>query len=148
MSIWFTNYTVDDLNTGRGLRSDHINNHLGIEFTEIGEDYVKATMPVDGRTVQPFGLLHGGASCVLAETLGSVAAWMCIDPEKYRGVGLNITADHLRPVFDGLVTGICKPVKLGRKTHLWRIEIFNDTGKMNCVSNLSVMIVPVEEIHR
>ncbi len=146
MSIWFTTYSIDDLNEGRGLKKDHVNKHLGISFTEIGDDYLKGTMPVDERTVQPFGLLHGGVSCVLAESLGSVASWMCIDPEKYRAVGLQIDAHHLRPVFDGTITGICKHVKLGRKTHLWRIEMFNDEGKMNCVSNLTTMIIPVEDI--
>ena len=140
MSIWFKNYTLEDLNEARGLRKDHINRHLDIRFTEIGEDYLKATMPVDGRTVQPFGILHGGASCVLAETLGSVAAWMCVDPDKQRGVGIEINANHLRPVSEGLVTGICKPVQTGRSIHVWQIDIFNDAGKMNCTSRLTLAI--------
>ncbi|MCB1529985.1 MAG: hotdog fold thioesterase [Rhodospirillales bacterium] len=140
MSIWFKEYTLEDLNEARGLRKDHINRHLDIRFTEIGEDYLKATMPVDGRTVQPFGILHGGASCVLAETLGSVAAWMCVDPDKQRGVGIEINANHLRPVSEGLVTGICKPVQTGRSIHVWQIDIFNDAGKMNCTSRLTLAI--------
>ncbi|MCB9989492.1 MAG: hotdog fold thioesterase [Rhodospirillales bacterium] len=140
MSIWFTAYSLDDLNTARGLRDEHINKHLGITFTEIGADYIKATMPVDERTVQPFGLLHGGASCVLSETLGSVAAWMCVDPEKQRGVGIEINANHLRPVTKGFVTGICKPIHIGRTLHVWNTDIFTDEGKLNCTSRLTVAI--------
>lgn len=140
MSIWFKPYTLEDLNLHRGVMKDHINKHLGIEITEVGDDYLKGTMPVDGRTVQPFGLLHGGASCVLAETLGSVAAWMCVDFEKQRGVGIEINANHLRPVTEGFVTGICKPVHIGRTLHVWQIDMFNDAGKMNCTSRLTVAI--------
>ena len=143
MSIWFKPYTLDDLNLYRGKEDNHLNKHLGIEFLEIGEDYLKARMPVDGRTKQPFGLLHGGASCVLSESLGSIAAWMCLDPEKERAVGLEINASHLRPVFDGFVTGICKPVKIGRTVHLWQTDMFTGEGKMNCTSRLTVAIRPL-----
>jgi 1,4-dihydroxy-2-naphthoyl-CoA hydrolase len=140
MSIWTKNYTLNDINQLRGEYNETINQQLDIVVTEIGEDYLKATMPVDRRTIQPFGILHGGASCVLAETLGSVAAWMCIDAEKYRALGLEIHAHHLRPVSSGHVTGICKPIHIGRTLHLWQIDTFNDAQKLNCTVRLSVAI--------
>lgn len=138
--IWFKNYTLEDLNTFRGTTAEHVNKHLGIEITEVGEDFLKGAMPVDHRTVQPFGLLHGGVSCVLSETLGSVAAWMCIDAEKQMAVGIEINANHLRPVTKGRITGICKPIQVGRSLHVWQTEMFNDEGKMNCISRLTVAI--------
>lgn len=138
--MWFKPYTIDDLNLGRGLVKDHINKHLGIVFTEVGTDYLKATMPVDHRTIQPFGLLHGGASCVLSETLGSVAAWMCINPNTQRAVGIEINANHLRPVTQGHVTGVCRPLQVGKSIHVWQIDMFNDEGKLNCTSRLTVAI--------
>lgn len=140
MSMFFKPYTLEDLNTHRGVTAEHINKHLGIEITEIGPDFLKGTMPVDHRTVQPFGLLHGGASCVLAETLGSVASWMCIDPEKQRAVGIEINANHLRPVTKGHVTGICKAVHIGKTLHVWQIDMFTPEGKMNCTSRLTVAV--------
>ncbi len=140
MPIWTKPYTLDDLNNIRGNFPDNVNKVLDIVFTEIGEDTLTATMPVDQRTIQPFGLLHGGSSCVLAETLGSVAAWMCIDNERQMAVGLEIHAHHLRPVTKGRVTGICKPLHRGRTMHLWQIDLFNDEGKMNCTVRLSVAI--------
>ncbi|MBB5635446.1 1,4-dihydroxy-2-naphthoyl-CoA hydrolase [Pedobacter cryoconitis] len=137
--IWFTEFTPQQLN-------DRPKNHLGglldIQFTEIGEDSVTATMPVDERTHQPAGILHGGASVVLAETLGSIASFMCIDPVLYQAVGLEINANHLRPVKSGKVTGICKSLHKGAKTHVWEIKIYDDRGKMNCVSRLTVAIIP------
>lgn len=142
--IWFKEYKLDDLNNIRGNYPDNVNKVLGIEFTEIGNDYVKGIMPVDHRTIQPFGILHGGSSCVLAETLGSVAAWMCIDPSKQRANGFDIHAHHLRPVSAGNVTGLCKPLHLGRTMHLWQIDMFNDEGKMNCTCRLSVAIRDVD----
>jgi len=99
-------------------------------------------MPVNARTHQPYGILHGGASVVLAETLGSVASSMVIDWDKYIGVGLEVNANHLRPVKSGYVTGICKPLHIGGKTHVWDIKMFNDKGKMNCISRLTVAIIP------
>lgn len=135
--MWFEQYNLETLN---GMRNANIGALLGIEFTEIGEDYLKAKMPVDERTKQPFGILHGGASCVLAETLGSVASWMCIDPTKQFAAGLEINASHLRSVTDGYVTGVCKPVRLGRGVHVWDIETFRDDGKINCTSRLTVII--------
>jgi 1,4-dihydroxy-2-naphthoyl-CoA hydrolase len=135
--MWFEKYTTDHLNA---KRNDNMGGHLGIEFLEIGEDYLKARMPVDERTKQAFGILHGGASCVLSETLGSVAAWMCIDPSKQMAVGVEINANHIRPVSEGSVTGICKPIQVGRSIHVWNTEIFRDDGKLSCVSRLTVAI--------
>lgn len=136
--IWFSNFTPEILN-------DRPKNHMGafldIQFTEVTDDTLSATMPVDERTHQPAGILHGGASVVLAETLGSIASYMVIDPDKYQAVGLEINANHLRPVKSGLVTGICKPLHIGAKTHVWEIKIYNDKGKMNCVSRLTVAIL-------
>ncbi len=136
---WFSDFTPEMLND---RPKNHIGALLGIEFTEIGEDYLCATMPVDERTHQPIGILHGGASVVLAETLGSIAAYMCIDPQKYIAVGLEVNANHLRPVSSGLVKGICKPLHIGGKTQVWEIKIYNDKGKINCVSRLTVAILP------
>lgn len=144
MAIWSRNYTLEDLNNFRGLHKDNVNKVLEIVFTEIGEETLTATMPVDHRTIQPFGILHGGVSCVLGETLGSVAAWMCIDPDKQRAVGLEIHAHHLRPVTKGKVTGICKSLHRGRTMHLWQIDTFTDEGKMNCTMRISVAIRDIE----
>lgn len=136
--MWFKNFTVDDLNS---RPKNHIGGLLGIKFTEIGEDFIIATMPVDERTHQPAGILHGGASVVLAETLGSIASYMCIDPDKYVAVGLEVNANHLRPVKSGLVTGICKIIHRGAKTHIWDIKIYDERGKMNCISRLTVAVI-------
>jgi 1,4-dihydroxy-2-naphthoyl-CoA hydrolase len=118
--------------------------HLGIEFTELGTDYIIARMPVDKRTHQPFGILHGGASVVLAETLGSIASFLCItDPGKV-AVGLEINANHLRPVKEGYVYGKVTPIHVGRTTHIWDIKITNEQNKLVCVSRLTVAIVNAE----
>lgn len=136
--MWFKNFTIDDLNN---RPKNHLGGLLDIKFTEIGEDFITGTMPVDERTHQPAGILHGGASVVLAETLGSIASYMCIDPEKYVAVGLEINANHLRPVKSGLVKGICKVIHRGAKTHIWDIKIYDDRGKMNCISRLTVAVI-------
>jgi 1,4-dihydroxy-2-naphthoyl-CoA hydrolase len=135
---WFTKFTPEQLND---RPTNHMGAFLGIKFTEVADDALTATMPVDERTHQPAGILHGGASVVLAETLGSVASYMCIDPQKYQAVGLEVNANHLRPVKSGLVTGICKPLHIGAKTHVWEIKIYNDKGKINCISRLTVAII-------
>ena len=137
--IWFKQFTPQMLND---RPKNHIGALIGIEFTAIGDDELSATMPVDERTYQPVGILHGGASVVLAETLGSIGSYMCIDPEKYIAVGLEVNANHLRPVSKGLVTGICKAIHIGAKTHIWGINIYNDKGKITCVSRLTVAILP------
>ncbi len=137
--IWFREYNVTEIND---RPKNHLGALLGIEFMEIGEDFITARMPVDERTHQPYGILHGGASVVLAETLGSVASSMVIDWDKYIGVGLEVNANHLRPVKSGYVTGVCKSLHIGGKTHVWDIKIYNDKGKMNCISRLTVAIIP------
>jgi 1,4-dihydroxy-2-naphthoyl-CoA hydrolase len=114
---------------------------LGIVFTEVGPDYLRATMPVDARTRQPYGLLHGGASVLLAETLGSSAGMLCVDEDSIV-VGIEINANHLRGVRDGLVTGTARPLHLGRSTQVWEIRIEDDAGRLVCVSRLTLAVVP------
>ena len=114
--------------------------HLGMEFLEVGDDFIRARVPVDARTRQPYGLLHGGISVVLAETLGSCgAAYACA--EGHRAVGLDINANHLRGATSGWVTGITRPVHIGRSTHVWHIEMHNDAGELTCVSRLTMAIL-------
>ncbi len=138
---WFKKYTIKDL---EGFRNANMGTHLGIEFTDIGDDYLCATMPVDHRTVQPFGRLHGGASCVLSETLGSVAAWMCVDPDTQAAVGIEINANHISTAWDGKgdVIGKCTPMHIGKSTHVWQTDItHSETGKRVCISRLTVAII-------
>ena len=116
--------------------------HLGIEFIEYGEDYIIAKMPVDSRTVQPYRILHGGASVALAETIGSMASLFCIEnTEKHAPVGVEINANHLRSVSSGFVYATCKPFKIGRTMHIWNIEIKNEAQKLVCVSRLTIAII-------
>jgi 1,4-dihydroxy-2-naphthoyl-CoA hydrolase len=143
--IWFKEYSLDYLNNRYG-HNEHIGAVLGIEFTEIGDDYIKAKMPVDKRTHQPFGILHGGASVVLAESIGSLASNLCIDQEKYISVGVEVNANHLRPVKSGYVTAICSPIKVGRKIQVWEIKIYNEQNQIVCVSKLTTMTVKRDEI--
>jgi 1,4-dihydroxy-2-naphthoyl-CoA hydrolase len=137
--IWFTKPSFEELNNGH---KNHIGALLGIEITEIGDDFIKGTMPSDARTHQPVGILHGGASVVLAETLGSIASNLVLNPDRNMGVGLEVNANHLRMVKSGLVTGICTPIHIGGKTHIWDIKLYNDAGKITCVSRLTVAVVP------
>lgn len=115
--------------------------YLGIEFTEIGSDYIEATMPVDHRTKQPMGLLHGGANVVLAETLGSIAASLTIDIKKFSCVGLEINANHLKSVRDGKVRGVAKAIHLGRTTQVWEIKILNEGDQLCCISRITMAIL-------
>ena len=117
---------------------------IGIEFTEVGADFLKGRMPVDHRTHQPYGILHGGASCVLAETLGSVASALIIDQSKFICVGLEINANHIRSVKEGFVYGTATPLHLGRTTHVWDIRIVDEREKLVCVSRLTVAILQRE----
>ena len=134
-----THFTLDNI---RELDKGTMMEHLGIEYIELGEDYIKARMPVDHRTRQPFGILHGGASVVLAESLGSVASVLCLDdPETERPVGLEINANHIRSVAEGWVYGEVKPIHVGRRTHVWQIQITNEAGKIVCVSRITVAII-------
>lgn len=137
--IWFKDYQLDYLD---GLRNANMGEHIGFEFLEVGSDFLKGSLPVDQRTTQPFGILHGGASCVLSESLGSVAAWMTIDPEKYRAVGLEINCNHIRAVTEGTVIGTCTPMHVGRRTQVWQTDITEEaTGKRVAISRLTVAII-------
>lgn len=138
--IWLKEPNLEELNS---RPKNHIGGLLDIKFTEIGKDFLKGTMPVDDRTRQPYGILHGGASVVLTETLGSVASNLVLDTNFKMGVGLEVNANHLRPIKSGLVTGICTPIHIGGKTHVWDIKLYNDKGKITCISRLTIAVVPV-----
>ena len=138
-SIWFNKeLKLADL---RSLSPNTMSRHLGMEWQEIGPDYLKISMPVDERTKQPYGLLHGGASCALAETAGSVGSHLIIDPEKYLCVGLEINANHLRSASSGFVTATAIPLHIGKTTHVWDIKIHDETSKLVCVCRLTVAIL-------
>jgi len=143
MSIWFDKSL--SLEKIRPIGKNTMAEYLGIEWSELGDNFIKAKMPVDHRTNQPYGLLHGGASCVLAETVGSVASAMVIDHSKFLCVGLEINANHIRGVREGYVTGIVSPLHIGSSTHVWDIKIYDDKGKLTCVSRLTVAIIPRRE---
>jgi|688.fasta_scaffold556321_2 1,4-dihydroxy-2-naphthoyl-CoA hydrolase len=138
MAIWFKEYSVALLNE---FNKNSLGENLGIEFIAVNENSVVATMPVDSRTVQPYRILHGGASAALAETLGSVASMMCLDVEKQIPVGLELNINHLRSETTGKVTGYCEPIHLGKSTHVWGIEIKNAEEKLVATSRLTVMIL-------
>jgi 1,4-dihydroxy-2-naphthoyl-CoA hydrolase len=139
MAIWFKpEFSLEKLT---GMSAGTMGEYLGIEWVEVGENFVKAKMPVDHRTKQPYGLLHGGASCVLAETIGSVASALVIDPSKNYCVGLEINANHIRSARSGYVTGIALPLHIGATTHVWDIKIYDERDKLVCVSRLTVAIL-------
>ncbi|WP_225782031.1 hotdog fold thioesterase [Xenophilus sp. Marseille-Q4582] len=139
MAIWQKPIDLQALND---LSPNTAVGHLGIEFIEIGDDFLRARVPVDQRTVQPFGLLHGGVSVVLAETLGSMGAYFA-SPEGHRAVGLDINANHLRAATSGWVTGTARPVHRGRTTQVWQIELANEAGELVCISRITMaMLVP------
>ncbi len=136
------NFTLESLNKmGEGTLVEHI----GIEFIEIGEDFLKAKMPVDHRTKQPQGLLHGGASVALSETLGSVAAYGCIDATKKFCVGLEINANHIKGVKDGFVFGTAQAIHIGGKTHVWEIKITNEKEELVCISRITMAILDLKD---
>ncbi|MFC3651723.1 hotdog fold thioesterase [Dyella humi] len=143
MGIWKQN---TDLNRLDGWRRNTLLDVLDIRVTAIGEDWLQGTMPVDHRTHQPYGLLHGGASVALAETLGSTAAMLTLDPEKERAVGLDINANHVRGVTSGTVTGTARPLHLGRSTQVWEIRIEDEAGKLVCISRLTMAVVPATAV--
>ncbi len=136
--IWFKTYTVEDL---KKRSKDSMSDFLEIEFLEIGADFLKAKMPVINKTKQPYGFLHGGASVVLAETLGSICSMMSIDTNQFNIVGLEINANHIRGVKEGFVYANCTPIHIGKSTHVWNIHIEDEVQKTVCVSRLTVMIL-------
>ncbi len=137
MSIWYQPYELSDI----GFKGACMPNHIGIEFTEIGPDFLRARMPVDERTIQPFGILHGGASVALAETLGSTAAALTIDRTKQRCVGQEINANHVRAASAGFVIGTARPVHLGRRSHVWEIRITDEQARLVCISRITMYIM-------
>jgi len=143
MRIWQKKDLVisDMLEFGKDTMSEY----LGIEWLEVGDNFLKATMPVDHRTKQPYGLLHGGASCVLAETVGSMASAMVVDHSKFVCVGLEINANHVRSAREGRVTGVASPLHLGSNTHVWDIKIYDEVQKLVCISRLTVAVIPRKE---
>jgi 1,4-dihydroxy-2-naphthoyl-CoA hydrolase len=138
MSIWQAATTPEFL-TERGSKS--LPGHLGIRITEIGPDYLRATMPVNAHTHQPFGVLHGGASVALAETAGSIAAMLCVDSEQYLVLGQEINANHLRAVSAGTVTATARPFHIGTRSQVWSIEIRDESDRLVCVSRLTMAVV-------
>jgi 1,4-dihydroxy-2-naphthoyl-CoA hydrolase len=138
MSIWFKkDINLEKLNQ---FSTNTMNELLGIRITELGENYIKATMPVDKRTHQAYGILHGGASAALAETLGSIGSVIIVDPEQYICVGIEINANHIRSVREGFVTGTAIPLHLGASSHVWEIRIVDKNEKLVCVSRLTVFV--------
>jgi 1,4-dihydroxy-2-naphthoyl-CoA hydrolase len=138
MSIWFKkDINLEKLNQ---FSTNTMNELLGISITEIGENFIKATMPVDKRTHQAYGILHGGASAALAETLGSIGSVIIVDPEEYVCVGVEINANHIRSVRDGYVTGTAIPLHIGASSHVWEIRIVDKNEKLVCVSRLTVFV--------
>lgn len=146
MIIWFNKEL--SLENIKHLGKETMGEYIGIEWMEVGVDFIKAKMPVDHRTRQPYGLLHGGASCTLAETIGSVASAMVVDHSKFICVGLEINANHVRSAREGFVTGIALPLHLGANTHVWDIKIYDELEKLVCVSRLTVAIIPRKESFR
>lgn len=138
-SIWHEKPLIHQINL---LNANTLGQSLGIDFVEVGEDYISATMPVDARTIQPFGLLHGGANVALAETLGSVASLFVVDRASFIAVGIEINANHIKAVVSGKVTGICKPLNISGRNHIWDIKIYNESGELTCISRFTCTIVP------
>ncbi|TAM96176.1 MAG: hotdog fold thioesterase [Rhodanobacteraceae bacterium] len=138
MRIWKQHADLATLNAWSARTLMHT---LDIRITEIGDDYLRGTLPVDDRTRQPYGILHGGASVALAETLGSTAATLCCDDGRAT-VGLEINANHLRAVREGTVTGTARPIHVGRSTQVWEIRIENDAGELTCITRLTMAVVP------
>ncbi len=142
-TIWKKNFELEEINR---FSNESIVKHIGIEFLEKGEDYITASMPVDNRTLQPLGVLHGGASAVLAETLGSMASYMVLDDLHY-SVGLEIKANHIKSVRKGFVFGKVKPVHIGKSTQLWDISIKDEESRLICVSRITMVVLKLQEKH-
>lgn len=138
MSIWFKSFSVEEVNA---LGLNTMVDHCGIKITEIREDELVGVMPVTNSVKQPFGIVHGGANCVLAETLGSLAANQTCNPEEYQAVGSSITTNHIKAVREGVITGIAKPVHLGRSLQVWEIKTFNDNKQLTSTTSFTVSIL-------
>src|SRR5579859_4162102 len=138
MSIWFKPFSVDDLNA---YQQQTLVSHLGIRYTEVGEDFLSASMPVDARTKQPAGILHGGASVALAETLGSTGANLVVDRDKKLCVGLEINANHIRTMREGEVRGTARPLHIGSTTQVWEIRITDEQDRLVCVSRITMAVL-------
>jgi len=138
MSIWYRPFTLDDLER---QSENSMNRHLDIRFTEIGPDFLRASMPVDERTRQPYGLLHGGASVALAETLGSVSANCCVAAARFYCVGQEINANHLHSVRRGRVTGTSRPIHIGGRSQVWEIRIEDEDGRLTCISRITMAVI-------
>ncbi|WP_346237202.1 hotdog fold thioesterase [Niabella insulamsoli] len=136
--IWSKQYDLKNLNL---ISGDNMSSHLGIQFTAITDATLEATMPVNNKTRQPYGILHGGASVALAETMGSYASSLIVDGEKYMVVGMEINANHLKPVASGNVKAVCSPLHLGKSSHVWDIKLYDDNQQLICVSRLTVAII-------
>ena len=138
MKIWKQSFDLDALNA---RAPGTLNGTLGIEITGFGDDWLEGTMPVDARNLQPFGLLHGGASVALAETLGSMGGWLTLPEGPTRTAGIEINANHVRAVRSGKVTGTARPLHLGRSTQVWEIRIVNEAGELTCISRITLAVV-------
>ncbi|WP_114790887.1 hotdog fold thioesterase [Niabella yanshanensis] len=136
--IWSKEYDLTRLNE---ITNDNMNTHLGIRFTAITGNSLEATMPVSDKTRQPYGILHGGASVALAETVGSYASSLVVDREQFMVVGMEINANHLRPVLSGNVRAVCSPLHLGKSSHVWDIKLYNDSQQLICISRLTVAVI-------
>jgi len=143
MALWKQPVDLERLNAAN---RNTLGETLGLKFTEVGDDFVRGTMPVDARTHQPYGLLHGGASVALAETLGSLAGMLTLDPAQEVVVGLDINANHVRGVKSGVVTGTARPLHLGRTTQVWEIRIEDERQKLVCISRLTLAVVPRQAV--
>jgi uncharacterized protein (TIGR00369 family) len=141
MALWFRDYTLEELNQ---IMADTLISHVGIEFVEIGGDFLRARMPVDKRTRQPMGILHGGASVVLAETLGSGASNLAINRDEFYAVGLEINANHVRSVASGYVIGTARPLHLGKSTQVWEMQIRDEEENLVCVSRMTNVVLKKE----
>jgi 1,4-dihydroxy-2-naphthoyl-CoA hydrolase len=137
-SIWFNNPTVSDI---EWMFKNTLADSLHIRVTDVGDDYIKGTMPVDARTKQPYGILHGGASVSLAETLGSIASGLIVDTENFIAVGIEINANHLAAVSAGTITGICKPIRCKGSIHVWEIKMTDDSGELICISRFTCKVI-------
>ncbi|MEM1162641.1 MAG: hotdog fold thioesterase [Pseudomonadota bacterium] len=141
-SIWVRRPAIEDM---AGYHIGTAVEHMGIVFTDVGDDFLTAKMPTNEQTKQPYGTIHGGASVVLAETLGSVGAAHCVDNARFRVFGQEINANHIRPNYEGWVYGTARPIHLGRQSHVWGIEIRNEAGKLTCISRITMAVTQIDK---